>query len=133
MAEPYTDSERREHPRLEAKMSILHRTAESLDTNVSVIKNISGGGLCFETDVAFSPGDVLDVEILTQTDFRSKETVSVYALAEARWINQIDSGKYELGVKFVYIKRADREKISNYVQENLEQSGYEAKSISIRG
>ena len=121
MPKTYTRPERREHPRLEAKLSILYRTAEILDTNVSVIKNISGGGLCFETDVAFFPGDVLDVEILTQTDLRSKETVSVHALAKARWINQIDSGKYELGVQFVYIKRTDREKISNCVQENLEQ------------
>ena len=62
MSERYAGQEMRKYPRVEARMPFTYQTPRSLESRTSFTKNISGGGLCFETEIPISHGDILRIE-----------------------------------------------------------------------
>lgn len=59
--------ERRQHPRIEKHFIITYYDLDKVDAEhcISQIKNISRGGVCFSSSIAFAPGSRLQTMIKT--------------------------------------------------------------------
>ncbi len=119
MPETFTGQERRQYTRLEEKIPLVYQSFEILEGKSSFTKNISGGGLCFETEVAVYDGDVLWIQIHKAIDAGLTRRAPIYAIANVCWVKQIDTGKYESGLEFIDIKDRDRNEIIRHVEEKI--------------
>ncbi len=120
MAKTFTGQERRKHRRLEEQMPLVYQSFEVLEGKTSFTKNISGGGLCFETEAAVYDGDVLWIQIHKAIDAGLTRRAPIYAIAKVCWVNQIDTEKYESGLEFIDIKDRDRDEIISHVEGKIE-------------
>lgn len=121
MPERYTDRERRKYPRLKEKIVLIYKLAESAKIRSSATKDISGGGVCFETAVPASPGDIIWVKINKPAPNGSGQLLTVYTFAQVRWAKRIAKRRYELGVEFTDMKEKDRNQIISYVLKKLRE------------
>ncbi len=112
--------EKRRFPRVEEKLPLAYRTPpQVLESKACFTINISGGGVSFESEISFSPGDAVSVRIFKPVPDTINEGVAIHAIAEVRWLRQIDT-TYRVGVEFVDIEDKDRTVIIRNVEEKLQ-------------
>ncbi len=121
MPERYTDIERRKYPRLEEEILLVYKLAESAKIESCSTKDISGGGVSFETDVPASVGDIIWVEINKPARNGSGRLLTVYSFVQVRWVKRISKDRYEVGVEFTDMKEEDRNQIISYVVKKLRE------------
>jgi hypothetical protein len=115
-----TAQEMREYPRLEERRPLVYEILESLETGTSYAKNISGGGLCFETETRVSPGDGVRIQIYESVGDRLLGIrAPAYAVAKVVWTDQIGTSKYQSGLRFVDIEEKCRDRIIKSVEKKL--------------
>ncbi len=123
MDEPESASEeRRRFPRLRESCQIKVRHLGGAQPPVermdAMTVNISGGGLCYSSDTAASPGDFVAVE-LTVPEFPSP----VVALARTAF-SKPSEGMFEVGLEFWWVGWGDdtaQKAIANYIKTELRQ------------
>ena len=136
------NSERRQFPRIEDNFFIfvaLSSSSTNLEKNTSggfktFTKNISAGGLMFETEESTIEWDnELELEIYQPVNPDKTMIFSIPVLAKVIWIQKIEKehfengeNKYLIGVKFLHIKEQDRQKIVKYADE-IQRSKYNYK------
>ena len=107
MTEVYKGSERRKYSRLNERVPVLYRAAKETSLDYlseavsSTMKNISGGGFCFEAEVYVPTNSILEVQINKTVDEKLKAVLPIHANARVIWIKQVGTGKYKLGLQFV--------------------------------
>lgn len=96
----------------------------------AIAKDISAGGLMFETERNVSKKSVLELEIYQPIDCCKKTFFSVAALAKPIWIKKIEKNSFEegenkhrVGIKFSGLKKEDRQRIAKYVDDNVKMDG----------
>jgi len=114
MADPEI-SERRRYVRVDAKVIAWYRT-EAVPTGGSdalgaLTKNLSAGGVLFETDEAIPVGAHLDVEMKLPGSPKIRKSVGRVARLEA-----LGGGRYDVGIAFERIPDEDKEAIETYVK-----------------
>jgi len=121
---------RRRFCRLNDHIFILCQLMEK--ENVRIVKaftrNISAGGLCFETEQPIPARTVLSLEIYQPLRKSEGRILSIPAQAKVKWVISNDtatryqgSNKYRLGVEFVKIGGRERKEIAGYVKDKLKQ------------
>ena len=118
MAKTGITRQTREYPRLEEEISLFYRSPGGSEGRISVTKNISVGGFCFETDMPLTRHDLLWVRI--GKPLSSEEGFGIYTLAQVRWAERIGARKHQSGLEFVSIKDTEQQEIIRYVEEKLE-------------
>lgn len=125
MADEYAGPERRKYQRLESPLFIFSRLEgdNSFKLSKALSKNVSGGGLMFETEDAVHVGSILYLEVYLQSGPNEDMIYSIYAQAKVVWVNRkenvsmdLKSIKYQIGLEFIEIKTEDRERIIEYVE-----------------
>ena len=118
--------EKRRFPRLNDRILIFSKTAESLEPVRDITKNISSSGLMFEPCRSISPQTIFDLEIYQPLRESKREFISISILAKVKWVTQINipdkyegSNKYRIGVEFIEIDDRERKWIAGYVQDKL--------------
>jgi hypothetical protein len=114
-------SERRRFPRLKDSVRIRWREIRSEkfpgeDTDGFTV-NISGGGVCFASDVPVEPGKLLAVE-MSLPEFEAP----VVTLGRVSWCEK-GSEHYEVGTEFWWIGWGDenvQRSIGDYIRRALE-------------
>ncbi|MBI1810423.1 MAG: PilZ domain-containing protein [Nitrospirae bacterium] len=121
--EKLQDLEKRKFQRLKDNIFILGAVkATHADEFKAFTRDISGGGLMFETERDIPAGSELELEIYQPSNSRKKIIFSVYAVAKIVWAREIEKdsfkdgeNKYQIGVEFSEIKEQDRQMIINFV------------------
>jgi c-di-GMP-binding flagellar brake protein YcgR len=100
--------------------------------NVRIVKaftrDISAGGLCFETEQPITARTVLSLEIYQPLRKPEGRILSIPVQAKVKWVISTNtatryqgSNKYRLGVEFVKIGGRERKEIAGYVKDELKQ------------
>ncbi len=113
-------SDRRKYPRAKEEARLLYQEPKGLQVENSVTKNISGGGVCFETEIYVPPATVMEIQI-NKPIAGLRATLPMRINAKVIWIRQAETGKYKIGLKFIAIKEVHREEIAKNVQEQLKR------------
>ncbi|MBU1113259.1 MAG: PilZ domain-containing protein [Candidatus Omnitrophica bacterium] len=106
--------ERRRFPRVELNEKVMWRKADTFD-NLNRIRNISEGGLCFETDdLRLSHDDIV------QFSFQLPNKMTVYSKGRVCWISGVEPGRvgWQAGVQFQDIGDPQRQDIQQFVGES---------------
>lgn len=125
------DLERRKTPRHKDNIFIFAKAISSpIREFKAITKDISAGGLMFETERNIPKKNVLEVEIYQPTDRYKRGFFSISVLAKLSWIKKIEKNsfeegenKYRVGIKFSGIKEKDRKVIARYVDDNVKMGG----------
>jgi c-di-GMP-binding flagellar brake protein YcgR len=109
--------ERRKIIRISASMTISYRVMRGFILSSSRSKDISAGGICLPTWHRFEPGVALELKIYL-TEFSKP----IEAIGEVVWLNEKNDIRfpYLLGIKFVKIDEADRDKIKDHIKKSIE-------------
>jgi len=123
--------ERRTFPRIEDNIFIfINLSPSSNNLNItstrrfkSFTKNISAGGLMFDTEESIvEEGKGLEMEIYQPLKPDKTLVYSMSVLANVIWIKKIEKehfkngeNKYQVGVEFLEIREQDRQRIIKYV------------------
>ena len=120
--------ERRQYRRmpLEARVSFQELSFHKGDSPAqSSYRDVSGGGLLLESDRAYPLGTLLKLEIRVpgwgrfQNHFgpvQEAEVRPLVALGQVVRVEQMDSGGYELGIKFQNVYPDDLEALMKFVE-----------------
>jgi len=103
--------ERRKFPRVDSKGKVMWRREGTLD-NLDVIRDISEGGLCFETsDLRLVNNDIV------QFSFRLPESREVHSKARVRWVGAVEPDRvgWRAGAEFQDISNSDIQEIRHFV------------------
>ncbi len=114
--------EKRKFPRLDKKWELEYRRVAQEEIRKDQLSaftvNISGGGLCFETNEEIPKGTMLAME-LKSTDFPS----SIIALAKAIWCKkERKKDKYSVSAEFFWIGWKDsdvQQTMAKYVNKEV--------------
>ncbi len=117
MVKAYAGADRRRHYRGEEEISLMYQSPEGKKVEISTTKNISGGGVCFETEIYIPPAATVEVQVNKPINGGLKAILPVRAKARVVWIRQAETGKYKLGLEFVNIEERHREEIIRNVEE----------------
>jgi len=110
-------TERREHPRAEAKIEIEFK--KDIDFVTSYMLNISKGGLFLKTDNAYPLETIVFLRFTMPGDTQPIETEG-----KVVWCNTTKGKGYfprGMGIKFLKLQPNDAEKINKFVAEHLGQ------------
>lgn len=107
-------TEKRKHARVESRVPIQYKLLKEPEVkSAGVTKNLSEGGIRFETDKFISLACRLVVELEIPT-----LTKNIKAISKVAWIKKDPTGeKYEVGNQFLEISRQDKQLISQYVDD----------------
>ena len=112
--------EHRQYVRINRFLEIHYRILKSMMKTGSSSKDISAGGICFPVFQNMQPGTILELEI-------DSEEIGghIKATGEIRWIRKKEDihYPYEIGIAFININPADRDKLINYVKERSKDRG----------
>lgn len=103
--------ERRKFPRVSLKGKVMWRRAGNFD-NLDVIRNISEGGLCFETsDLKLVNNDAV------QFTFQLPDKRTVHSKAKVSWVGAVEPERvgWQAGAEFEDISDLDREDVRQFV------------------
>lgn len=90
------------------------RTATDLPAG-SITRNLSEGGVCFQTSKFISLACRLVVEISIPSSAKP-----IKAISKVAWIRKVPSSdQYELGNQFLEITKEDKNQILNFVNQSL--------------
>ncbi len=108
---------RRRYKRVDSNVPVLYRNLR-MPTELpagSIARNLSEGGVCFQTSKFISLACRLVVEISIPTALKP-----VRAISKVAWIRRVPlSDQYELGNQFLEITKEDRANILNFVNQSL--------------
>ncbi len=117
-----SEEDRRRFPRLRNSCKIRVRRVEGAMQPTAGVEamtvNISGGGVCYLSDVPVPPGDFLAVELSLQ-EFGSP----VVALARAVFCDERNDG-FEVGMEFWWVGWGDdtaQREIADFIKTRLDQ------------
>ena len=105
--------EKRRYKRAGSALSIQYKNLRKINdpAGESLSRNISEGGVCFQTSKFISLACRLIVEISIPTSLKP-----IKAISKVAWIRKISSGdQYELGNQFLEISKEDKSIITDYV------------------
>lgn len=113
---------KRNFPRLDEIWDLNYRTVTTKefksDPISSITMNISGGGICFETDEEIPEGTMLVLELKSPIF-----PTSIIALAKAVWCEkEKKKDKYNLGAQFWWTGWKDdsvQKKVSKYISKKI--------------
>ena len=109
--------ERRKHKRLDSALAVRYRNLRRNDSQIaeSLSKNISEGGVCFNSNEFISLACRLIVEISLPTAPKP-----VKAISKVAWIRKLPSSdQYQIGNHFLEITREDKDRISGFINQVL--------------
>ena len=109
--------EKRRFPRLNTSVDIEYGIfkKESLQEGKAVTKNISAGGICFVVCEKIEIDTILDIKFnLKDINYTIKARGKVVRSSCFTAISD-NIARYDLGVEFIEIRDADRQKLSQYV------------------
>ena len=120
-------AERRKFQRLEDNIFILGALKANHAAEFKAFtRDISGGGLMFETDSNIPAGSELELEIYQPSDSGKRIIFSVHIIAKVAWTRAIEKdafeegeNRYQVGVEFSEIKEEDRQRIANFVNGSM--------------
>lgn len=121
----FAGPERRKFPRIEYPFFISYRLEDdySFGASKAIGKNISGGGLMFETENAVHARTILYLEIYLHPNHIEDTIYSIPLRAEVVWANKKKNvnrepgiNKHQIGLEFIKIKTEDRDRIIEYVK-----------------
>jgi len=120
-------AERRKFLRLEDNIFILGSLkANHADEFKAFTRDISGGGLMFETDRDIPAGSELELEIYQPSTSGKNIIFSVHVFAKVAWTRGIakeafeeGENRYQVGVEFSEIKEEDKQRIVNFVKGSM--------------
>ncbi len=103
-----------------------HLVPETFRGFKAFTRDISAGGLMFETDRNIPEGSYLEMEIYQPIVHNKKMIFSINVLAKTIWTSKIIKhdfqkweNRYKVGIEFSEIKEEDRQKIRNFVNESI--------------
>ncbi|MCF7907561.1 MAG: PilZ domain-containing protein [Candidatus Omnitrophica bacterium] len=102
---------RRKFPRVNLEGKVMWRRAGNFD-NLDVIRNVSEGGLCFETsDLRLVNNDIV------QFEFQLPSKERVYSKAKVSWVGAVEPDRvgWQAGAEFQDISDLAREDIRQFV------------------
>lgn len=118
--------ERRRYPRF--KDNIFMFTSSNLQSIPKIkacSKDVSGGGLAFETDRKISVGTKLRLEIYQPLNSNGTVILSILTVMKVVWRKKITKNnfekgenEYKVGMKFIAIKERDRQRIIEYINNS---------------
>lgn len=120
--------ERRLFPRLNERIFILCQSKEKPGINIikGFTKNISVGGLMFESDRPLSRQGTFILEIYQPSIQSGEEFISITNLAKVKWVTPIDLtqeyegiDKFKVGMEFLEFDDRDKNTIAKYVLVKL--------------
>ena len=123
--------ERRRFPRLNDRIIIHYRYTEKKNADMGnaikgFSKNISAGGLMFESDRSIPAQAIFNLEIYQPLRNSNEQIISIPALAKVKWKVRIDntnedkgSNKYRIGAEFLEIDAGERNAIAKYVKGKI--------------
>lgn len=122
----FLGSERRKCRRLKDNVFIFgNLTSSSTEEFKAFTRNISAGGLMFDTEKDIPQDARLGLEIYQPRDRRKTVIFSTSVLARVVWERKIEKdnfeeteNKYRIGIEFLEIKEEDRKRIAMYVEEH---------------
>jgi Tfp pilus assembly protein PilZ len=124
---------RRKYPRVRESCNVKFRVVDDPvlqpEDQGGVAVNISGGGMCFQSERELQPGAMVAVQMtLTQLP------TPVVSLGKVVWCEPGQAGSnFDIGVEFWWIGWADQEAQSqmlHYVNEKLEELGVDPSGES---
>lgn len=107
--------EKRRHKRIDSALSVRYRNLRKNENPIvgGLTKNISEGGICFNSGEFISLACRMIVEITLPTTPKP-----VRAISKVAWIRKLPMGdQYQLGNQFLEITKDDRERISQFVNQ----------------
>lgn len=109
--------EKRRYPRLESTLPLRYKNLKKMSTSPigSLTRNISEGGICFESNEFISLACRLVLEISLPTNPKP-----IKAISKVAWIRRIPStNQYELGNQFLEMSKEDKTHVMNFVNSIL--------------
>ena len=113
--------ERRRFPRLEEKLVLSYHALGGNEPRMSLTRNISGGGVCFPTEIRFPSGYKLALQIFKPTKTSLGGKLLLCVSARVVWTNEIQSAQWESGLEFINVKEKEQGEVIGYVNERLKQ------------
>ncbi len=103
---PVAPQRRREHVRLDIRMSAEIRTARALFT--ATTRDLSEAGAGLETDRALTEGEEIALGLFLVLDGVESETPPLWVKAKVAWVGETDAGSHTAGVRFAVITNEQR-------------------------
>jgi c-di-GMP-binding flagellar brake protein YcgR len=97
---------RRQHVRLDIRMSAEIRTARALFT--ATTRDLSEAGAGLETDRAMTEGEEIALGLFLVVDGVETETPPLWVKAKVAWTGENDAGHHTAGVRFAVITNDQR-------------------------
>ena len=97
---------RRQHARLDVRMSAEIRTARSVFT--ATTRDLSEGGAGLETDRPLIEGEEIAIGLFLVVDGVESETPPLWVTGKVAWIGETDAGHHTAGVRFAVITNDQR-------------------------
>lgn len=123
MVEPTNSADGRRFPRLRTSCGIRYKPVKADgilgDAAKAFTVNISGGGVCLETDEGLPAGSLLAVE-LDLPDY----DCPIVSLGRVAWCRPDASGKFEIGLEFWWVGWGDdsaQKTVSDHIKNSLER------------
>jgi c-di-GMP-binding flagellar brake protein YcgR len=98
--------QRRQHPRVDVRMSAEIRTAQG--TFTATTRDLSEGGAGIEADRALTEGEELTVGLFLVLDDVETDTPPLWVKARVAWVGETDAGRQTAGVRFAVITDEQR-------------------------
>jgi c-di-GMP-binding flagellar brake protein YcgR len=92
---------RRQHPRLDVRMSAEIRTARSVFT--ATTRDLSEAGAGLECDRALTEGEEIALGLFLVVDDLESETPPLWVKARVAWTGENDAGLHTAGLRFAVI------------------------------
>jgi hypothetical protein len=97
---------RRQHARLDVRMSAEIRTARSVFT--ATTRDLSEAGAGLEGDRALTEGEEIALGLFLVVDDLEEETPPLWVKARVAWTGESDAGLHTAGVRFAVITNEQR-------------------------
>jgi len=119
-------TERRRWLRVAEELLIACRGEGHSSDAIYFTRNLSGGGLMFESPGELSPGTPLEIEFYAPRDCEKQTRLSMLIGAQVRWTSEIPnapveegSNQYRVGVAFNQIDPQDQTCLDEYVNKRV--------------
>ena len=119
-------TECRRWPRVEEERLMTCRSKSHQEETIYFTRNISGGGLMFESPEALFPDTRLELGFYAPMDCERQTMSHMRVGAQVRWVSEIPDvfgyegiNRYRIGVAFDEIDPQDRACLEEYVKKRL--------------
>ena len=112
-----TVEERRRYKRIDSALSVRFRNLRNNENPIleSLSKNVSEGGVCFNSNQFISLACRMILEITLPTNPKP-----IRAISKVAWIRKLPAGdNYQVGNQFLEITKEDKQHISQFINQVL--------------